>query len=145
MARAPAPTAPLRDFRLLCAALGLSFFFPAWTYLFSPAAAVAQFEGIGRLLGAGAYPLAEAELGLVWRVLAAGNVMTLAMMCFLLAWRPRGLLPVLAPLLFMKGFASLGYLGAWVKTAYPAFLAVSAWDAVNCGLLVFFARRALLL
>ena len=135
----------LRDFRLLCAALGLSFFAPAWSYLLAPAEAVAQFEAVGRLLGASSYPWAQAELGWVWRVLAAGNVMTLAFMCFALAWEPRRMLPVLAPLLFMKGFASLGYLGAWLRTAYPAFLAVSAWDAVNCALLLVFARRALLL
>lgn len=135
--------AAVRDFRLVYALLGLHFLIPALGYAFDPASAIAQFGRLGELLGAGPYPWAAGETGFVWRVLAAGNVLTLSFLCFLLMRDLPRFYPALIPLVFLKSTAVLGYLVVFLKTRYPAFLAVSLWDASNCFLFVFLASRAL--
>lgn len=134
---------PVRDFRVGYALLGLHFLVPALGYALDPAAAIAQFGRLGELLGAGPYPWAAGETGFVWRILAAGNVLTLGFLCFLLLSDLPRFYPALPPLVFLKSTAVVGYLGVFLKTRYPAFLAVSLWDAFNCFLFVFLARRAL--
>lgn len=135
--------AAVRDFRLGYALLGLHFLIPAVGYALDPVSAIAQFDRLGRLLGAGPYPWAEAEMGYVWRVLAAGNVLTLGFLCFLLLKDLKRFYPALVPLVFLKSTAVAGYLAVFFRTGYPAFLAVSLWDAFNCFLFIFLAKRAL--
>lgn len=134
---------PWGPFRLFYLVLVLNFAFPATCYLFAPDFAIDRFEEVGRMLGDGPYPLRAAELGLVWRVLASGNVMTLAFMCGLILWNVRKYFVVLVPLLFLKGFSALGYLGVFLFVLpYRGFLAVFLLDAATACGMVFFARRA---
>lgn len=137
---APAPWLP---FRLVYLVLVLNFAFPAVTYLFAPGFAIDQFQQVGQALGDGLYPLRASELGLVWRVLAAGNVMTLAFMCGLILWDVRKYYLVLLPLVFLKGFSALAYLIVYlVALRYRAFLAVFVLDSVSAWAMVYFASQA---
>lgn len=132
----------VRQFRVVFALLTANFFFPSLTYAFAPQAAIRQFETIGRLLGGGAYPFAAGETGFVWRVLGAGNVMTLAFMCALLFWDVKRFYAVLVPLVFLKAFSSCGFLAVFASCRYPAFLAVSLFDGLTVAAMIFFTRRA---
>jgi hypothetical protein len=131
-----------KQFRAVYLLLTANFFFPSLLYAFAPEQALAQFESIGRLLGGGAYPFAGQEGGYIWRVLAAGNVMTLAFLCFLLQWDLKRFYPALVPLVFLKAYSSLGFFIVFLRTRYPAFLAVSLFDGLTVGAMIFFARRA---
>ena len=134
--------AAVKAFRIVYALLAANFIFPACVYFLSPATAIAQFDFLGRLLGGGPYPFSGGESGIVWRVLGAGNVMTLGFMCLLLLWDLSKYYPVLIPLVFLKACSVLGFLVAFARTHYPAFLAVSLFDGVTVWAMVFFARRA---
>lgn len=130
-------------FRLVYLVLVLHFAIPALTYLLEPSFAVDRFEEVGRTLGDGSYPLRAGELGFLWRVLAAGNVMTLAFMCGLILWNLRKYYVVLVPLVFLKGFSALGYLCVYlVALRYRGFLAIFALDSVTAVSMVVFARLA---
>ncbi|MBI3553865.1 MAG: hypothetical protein HY077_15325 [Elusimicrobia bacterium] len=135
-------TAELRQFRLVYGLLTANFFFPSLMYAFSPARAISQFETLGRCLGGGPYPFSVGEAGYIWRVLGAGNVMTLAFMCFLLSLDLKRFYPVLASLAFLKAYSALGFLLVFASSRYPAFLAVSLFDGLTVWAMVFFARRA---
>ena len=132
----------VRQFQLVYALLTANFFFPSLAYAFAPASAIGQFETLGRLLGGGPYPFAAGETGFVWRVLGAGNVMTLAFMCALLFWDLRRFYPVLIPLVFLKAFSACGFLGVFFSSRYPAFLAVAVFDGLTVAAMIYFARRA---
>lgn len=141
--QATAPSSPWLPFRLVYLILVLNFAFPAVTYLFTPGFAIDQFQQVGQALGDGLYPLRASELGLVWRVLAAGNVMTLAFMCGLIMWDVRKYYIVLVPLVFLKGFSAISYLVVYfVALRYRAFLAVFVLDSVSAWAMVYFAREA---
>jgi hypothetical protein len=134
---------PWLPFRLLYVFLALQFAIPAASYLLVPSLALDQFEQVGRVLGEGAYPLRSGELGLLWRVLAAGNVMTLALMCGLIAWDLRKYYIVLVPLVFLKGFSAVAYFSVYfVALPYRGFLAIFALDGVTAAAMVIFAREA---
>lgn len=134
---------PWLPFRLVYLVLVLNFAFPALSYLFAPNFAVDRFEEVGRTLGDGLYPMRAGELGYMWRVLAAGNVMTLAFMCGLILWDIRKYFIVLVPLVFLKGFSALAYLGVYlVALPYRGFLAIFVLDSVTAIAMVVFARRA---
>ena len=130
-------------FRLVYLVLVLNFAIPALAYLLAPNFAVDRFEEVGRTLGDGLYPLRAGELGLMWRVLAAGNVMTLAFMCGLILWNLRKYYVVLVPLVFLKGFSAIGYLCVYfVALQYRGFLAIFVLDSVTAVAMVVFARQA---
>lgn len=137
------PDKPWLPFRLVYLVLVLNFAIPALFYLFLPNFAVDRFEEVGRTLGDGLYPMRAGELGFMWRVLAAGNVMTLAFMCGLILWDVRKYYVVLVPLVFLKGFSALAYLGVFlIALPYRGFLAIFALDSVTAIAMVVFARRA---
>ncbi len=137
------PDKPWLPFRLVYLVLVLNFAIPALFYLFLPNFAVDRFEEVGRTLGDGLYPMRAGELGFMWRVLAAGNVMTLAFMCGLILWDVRKYYIVLVPLVFLKGFSALAYLGVFlIALPYRGFLALFALDSVTAIAMVVFARRA---
>ena len=135
------PSRPYRDFQIAFWLLGLHFFFPALSYAFAPGIAAEQFSTIGELLGAGPYAAPEAE-SRIWRYLASANVMSLALMCFMLASNLRRFWPVLPALVFLKGYNASLFLLDFVVHRYAPFLAVALWDLSNCAMFVFFARRA---
>lgn len=131
-------------FRLAYGYLTMGFLIPSLTYLFAPDAALGQFETLGRLLGGGPYTAMAGEHGYVWRVLGACNVMTLALMCFLILIDVRRFYPVLYPLVFMKSTTALAYLGIYLFVyRYPAFPAVALYDGFCIFLMIYFAHRAL--
>lgn len=133
----------MRGFKLVYGFLVLNFAIPAIGYAVAPAAAIAQFERIGILLGGERYAAFAGELGYVWRILAAGNVLALAFMCALLWWDVRRFYAVLWPLVFMKGFSTLANLAVYLCAyRYPAFLAVFLYDGVTVAAMVYFARAA---
>lgn len=137
------PETPWLPFRLVYLVLVLNFAIPALFYLFAPSFAVDRFEEVGRTLGDGLYPMRAGELGFMWRVLASGNVMTLAFMCGLILWDVRKYYIVLVPLVFLKGFSALAYLGVFLfALPYRGFLAIFALDSVTAIAMVVFARRA---
>jgi len=130
-------------FRLVYLVLVLNFAIPALVYLVAPNFAVDRFEEVGRTLGDGAYPLRAGELGLLWRVLAAGNVMTLAFMCGLIRWNLRKYYVVLVPLVFLKGFSAIAYFFVYfLALRYRGFLAIFVLDSIAAVAMVLFARRA---
>jgi len=135
------PNKAFRNFQLVFTFLTLHFFFPSLTYYFSPQTAIGQLKGMGNLIGAGAYPFAED--GYVWRILGAGNVLTIAFMCFLLQLNVRRFYLVLLPLCVLKASASFGFLGAYLF-AYPykPFLGVFIWDFTNVLMFLYFAHTA---
>lgn len=130
-------------FRLAYGYLTLGFLFPSLAYLCAPGTALAQFDALGVLLGGGHYAFWAGEQGYVWRVLAAANVMTLALMCGLILFDIRRFYPVLYPLVFMKSTTALAYLWVFLFAyRYPAFLAVALYDGFCLFLMIYFAGRA---
>ncbi len=132
-----------REFQIVYAALTLNFLFPSIVYALDPAGAIRQFERIGDLLGGGVYVFTAREGGYVWRILAAGNVLSLAFMCALLQFDLKHFYSVLVPLVFMKSLAALGFLAVYLLAyRYPAFLVVFLYDGLTVFLMLYFAIRA---
>lgn len=137
---------PPRDVRLMQVVFGLlaiQFFIPSFGYLLMPDLAMSQADQIGRLLGGGPYPIAD-ERGIIFRVLAAGNVFTLGFLCTMMAVdikRYRALIPAFVVL---KGYSAIGYLFTYfVYLRHPLFPAIFFWDGLAAVLVVYFGRRAL--
>jgi hypothetical protein len=122
--------------------LAVQFILPSLSYFFTPGLALDQAQLLGRLLGGGAYPV-ERESGAIFRVLAAGNVFTLGVLCLLMLRDMRRNHPLIPVFVVLKGFSALGYLYVYlVEVRYPLFLAVFFWDGLAVFLVVFFGRRA---
>jgi hypothetical protein len=131
-----------RDFQVIFTILTLNFAIPSLSYLFAPAVAMDQFSQLNQLLGGPAYTKPELESHF-WRYLGTANVMTLALMCFLLQWNLRKFYAVLVPLTFMKGTAAtLWLVGFFANERVPAFLSGAILDYVTSAAFVFFSVRA---
>lgn len=131
-----------RDFQIVFTVLTLNFALPAMSYVVAPQMATRTISQVGEMLGGGPYTFPE-EGSRLWRFLGAANVMTLALMCFLLQWNLRRYYATLLPLTFLKAYnASLFLADYLVGSHYPAFLAVAILDFVTSAAFVFFARRA---
>ncbi len=135
------PNKAYRNFQMAFFLLGVHFLLPSFTYAFSPQSAISQFTLMGRLLGADSYPFAED--GFIWRILGAGNVFTLAFMCFMIQSNVRRFYIVLVPLCLMKAYASIGFLTAYLFAyGFPVFMGVFLWDASNVLMFLYFAHTA---
>jgi hypothetical protein len=134
------PNKAYRNFQAAFFLLGVHFLIPSMVYAFNPQGAIDAFRWLGGLYGK-EYPFAED--GFVWRVLAAGNVCTLAFMCFLIQANVKRFYPVLWPLCFLKGFAALGFLTAYFYGGhFPPFFLVFVWDSTNVLMFLYFAHTA---
>lgn len=131
-----------RNMQIVLGLLGIHFIIPSLTYFFNPSQAISQLDQMGRIAGEAPYPIAE--ISLIWRVLAAGNVFTLGFTCFLLMLNVRkfqGAVPVFAVL---KGFSSIGYFYAYFAWLhYLPLLGIFVWDAINVAFVAVLAPRAL--
>ncbi|MBI4821652.1 MAG: hypothetical protein HY791_35655 [Deltaproteobacteria bacterium] len=138
------PVREYRNFQLVFTLLTANFFFPAISYAIAPEIAAQQVSRINEILGSGPYGFAGAEAGArFWRFLGAANVMTLALMCFLLQLDLRQFYVVLLPLTFLKGYnASLFFLGWVFVPTHRAFLAIALFDGLTSVAFVYFARSA---
>jgi hypothetical protein len=132
----------VRIMQIVFGVLAAQFIIPSLSYLFTPVLAVDQAVAIGRLLGGGDYPV-EGERGHIFRVLAAGNVFTLGVLCLMML-RDIARYHVLIPVfVVLKGFSALGYLYIYLaELRFPLFLAVFFWDGLAVFLVTFFGRRA---
>lgn len=136
------PDRRYRNFQIIFTLLTANFFFPAVSYLVAPSDAMRNFVRLGTALGAAHYNATPDNV--VWRILAVGNVLTLALMCFLLQLNVKRFFPVIIPLVFMKSFSTLANLGAFIggPSHFPGFLAVFLWDGLAVFLFIYFAGRA---
>jgi len=135
------PNKQYRNFQLAFFLLGVHFLIPSMFYAFNPQGPIGQLKWMGSVLGAPAYPFLED--GFVWRVLGAGNVFTLAFMCFMIQANVRRFYIVLAPLCVLKAYSSLGFLIAYLfGYHYPVFLGVFIWDGANVLMFLYFAHTA---
>src|SRR4030042_2239272 len=130
--------------------LGVHFVYPSLLYAFAPEKPLAQLFWAGQTFFQQEYPLSEQSV--IWRVLGAGNVFTLGLMCFMLAVNPKRFYPVLIPLCVMKAYASLSFLAAFIIGAggvhHAIYLGTFIWDGSNVLMFLYFAgrsRRSLLL
>ena len=136
------PSRPYRDFQLVFTVLTLNFVIPALSYSLSPETAVAQYLQANATLGGASYPFDESQSHL-WRYLAAANVMTLGFMCLLLQVSLRRFYPVVVPLVFLKGYATVSWLLGWLAAPeIHVFLGAALLDLVTCIVITFFAVRA---
>ncbi|MCK6549093.1 hypothetical protein L6R52_24835 [Myxococcota bacterium] len=135
------PSRAYRDFQIAFTVLTLNFTLPALSYIFAPEIAAEQLSQINELLGGGPYTAPESE-SRVWRYLGSANVMTLGLMCFLLQLDLRRYYATLFPLTFLKAFNATLFVGGFITTGAPMFLAVAIFDYVTSVAFVFFARRA---
>lgn len=136
------PSRRYRDFQLVFALLTLNFTIPALSYTFTPEIALGNFEQINALLGGQDRPFPEVD-HVLWRYLAAANVMTLGFMCALLMVNLKRFFPVLVPLVFMKMFAALSWCGVFLAdTSRPVYGAAALLDLITSAAFVFFATRA---
>jgi len=131
-----------RNFQIVFTILTLNFAIPSLSYILTPDAAIGQFARLNELLGGEIYTAPE-NAGFFWRYLGISNVMTLALMCFLLQLNLRRFFPVLLPLTFMKGSAATFWLAGYAAhTEKPAFLAAAVLDYVTSAAFLFFTLRA---
>jgi len=136
------PCRRYRNFQVIYLVLTLNFVIPALSYTFAPELAIEQFLELNALIGGSVYSYPEAG-SRVWRYLAAANVMTLGLSCFLLQLDLRRFYAVLVPLTFMKFYAATCWLVGWLQApGYRFFLAAAVLDFVTCAAFVWFARRA---
>ena len=131
---------PYLWFQVVYTCLTLNFLIPAVSYFFKPEIAVNTFALLGKPFGK---EYACPEDSKVWRVLGAGNVLTLGFMCLLLQLNIRFWFPVIVPLVFMKSAASIGYLFQWLfRDRFPGFFFVFCLDGLAVFLMLFFGIRA---
>lgn len=131
-----------RDLQLALTFLTLNFAIPSFSYFFAPELAIDQFRKLGSLLGGIDYPVSEQSH--VWRVLAAGNVFTLAFLCFLLQLNVRRFRAIVPAFAVLKSYSALGYLYVFLLVLpYRLFAAIFLWDGLAVFLVVFLSRRAL--
>lgn len=136
------PSHAYRNFQIVFTVLTLNFVIPAVSYSVSPDTAIAQYVDANATLGGIPYPFDESQSHL-WRYLAAANVMTLGFMCLLLQVSLRRFYPVVVPLLFLKGYATLSWLAGWiVAPEIRVFLGAAILDLLTCVTIAFFAGRA---
>lgn len=136
------PNTDYRNFQLVYGFLAVHFIVPGLGYLIHPDAAVAGFTRLGSLMGGEYYPLYEVSY--LWRILAGTNVLCLGFMCVMLQLDVKRHWPVLYPLVFMKGATALIFLLVYLfSLRYPAFLAITLWDGLNCVAFIFFGVRGL--
>lgn len=143
------PNRAYRNAWIVLGALGIHFVIASATYVFAPMDAIAQFRGLGELIG---QRYIVSEFSHVWRILGAGNVFTLGVLCFAIAANPRRNYPMIPIFVVLKGFSALGFLGVFVVGkvapwsmlgyAYAPFLGVFVWDALNAWMVWFFGNRA---
>jgi len=135
------PNKRYRNFYIVFFLLGVHFLIPSLNYAFAPQSAIHTFEVLGQLAGHAEYPYAED--GFIWRILGAGNVFTLAFMCFMIMTNVKRFYVVLWPLCVMKAFASLGFLAAYLYGyRFTPYLGVFAWDGINVLMFLYFAHSA---
>jgi len=125
--------------------LGVHFVYPSLLYAFAPEKPLAQLFWAGRTIFHQEYPLSEQSV--IWRVLGAGNVFTLGLMCFMLAVNPKRFYAALIPLCVMKAFASIGFLISFLTGAaggihYGMFFGVFLWDGSNVLMFLYFGSRS---
>ncbi len=136
------PNKDYRNMQLVFTYLTVNFIFPSLGYYFLPEFAYGEFLRIGDLLGAGPYPLPD-ENSYLWRTLGAGNVLTLATLCF---WMQRDIRkwPHLAPVFYvLKSSSAVGFLYVYVfKLHYLTFLAVFFYDGLAVVLVWYFGGKA---
>ncbi len=136
------PSRRYRNFQLVFLVLTLNFVIPAFSYTFTPQAAMDQFLTVNRVLGGSDYTFPEAA-SRVWRYLAAANVMTLGFCCFLLQYNLRRFYEVRVPLTFMKAYAASCWWVGWaLAPEYRFFLAAAVLDTVSAAAFVIFSRSA---
>lgn len=136
------PSRPYRNFQIAFTILTLNFTLPAASYSIAPEIAFAQFMDINRLLGGAPYDVPELD-SFLWRYLAAANVMTLGFMCALLQWNLRRWRPVVVPLAFMKGYATLHWaVGFLLHPQWRFFAGAAVLDAVSTAAFLYFTNRA---
>jgi hypothetical protein len=129
--------------RVVFAVLALQFFIPAISYIAAPELTVQTMRDINMLLRGGPWPSDETTQ--LWHMLAVGNVMTLAFLCFLLWLDMVRLFPILPGLVFLKGFSALYSLALGFAHDIPAFFGVFVLDGSTTVLMVVAAvmgRRA---
>ena len=129
--------------QLVFTAIMLSFLLPSLSYFFTPALAFSQFKQLGALLGATSYPLSEESH--LWRILAFGNVFTLATLIFLMQRNIRSFRDLFPVFFVLKSCSALGYLWVWLfQLRYPVFLAVFLFDSLVLIAVSLLGRRACL-
>ena len=136
-------TKSLRNHRLFFGAFAIAFAVAATLYAFIPATITAQFAQMDVRLGgaAGGYPEPQNR---VWTSLAAANVATLSLMCFLLVKDLRRYGAVRLPLLFMKTASALLFTIWWLAMPGARSLLVAALgDYATAVGIWYFSRRAL--
>ncbi|MGM0559080.1 MAG: hypothetical protein ACQEVA_22035 [Myxococcota bacterium] len=136
------PSTHYRNFQLVFALLFVNFAIPATFYVFAPEVALGQFSELDVMLGGAGWTL-DGPGHPFWRFLGAANVLTLAFMCFWLMRDLRNNKPVLVPLVFLKGMATVLWLGGFaLEPAHPVMLAAGIFDGLTCVAFVVFATLA---
>lgn len=143
------PNRAYRNSWIVLGLLGLHFLIAAASYVFTPLAAIAQFRALGALIG---QQYLVSEFSHIWRILGAGNVFTLGVLCFAIAWNPRRNHPLIPIFVILKSFSALGFLSvflvgkfaAWTMLGYAfaPFLGVFIWDSLNAWMVWHFGWKA---
>jgi hypothetical protein len=120
-------------FRLVYAGFAVGFALNALSHAFTPGASLELWHALG------GGPAEHGEDETFWRILAFGNVATLAFCCALLLADLRRFWAALYPLLFMKGVTFLAFGIAYAVQPYRAFLLAFLVDAPTFGLLLWLA------
>ena len=131
----------LRHFQIVYTILTLNFVIPAFSYLFTPESAWEGFLLIGRIFGSTDYPYSEQSY--YWRILGAGNVMTLGFMCGLILMNLRKYFTTLVPLVFLKACSAFGFLAVYLWVIdYSLFLVAFVFDGFTLVAMIYFAVTA---
>jgi len=137
------PSKKYRNFQIIFTILTLNFFIPSLSYIFSPQTAIDQFVQLNAKLGGSQYDPGFEMNSRFWYFLGAANVMTLALMCFLLQFNLRRFYAVLVPLTFMKALAATLWLAGYIHSPeYPGCLSAAILDYVTSAAFVYFAVSA---
>lgn len=136
------PCAPYRDFQIVMTAITLNFAIPSLTYAIAPQIASGSLSMIADLLGGPPFPAAIEDASLLWRMLAASNVMTLALMCFLLQYSLRRYIAVLVPLVFLKLTSATMFLVVTLTAGQREFATITLLDGGTAALFTWLTLRA---
>ncbi|HEX4457617.1 MAG TPA: hypothetical protein VIA18_06585 [Polyangia bacterium] len=135
-------TTAFRNCQLFFAVFTIGFTDAAIAYAALPGVVAAQFAHWDNLLGgAGGYPEPQCR---IWIALAAANVATLAMMCYLLLRDLQRYAALQLPLLFMKSASAMLFVCWFLAVPDARSLLVAALgDFATAWGIWYFPRRAL--
>ena len=137
------PNTDYRNFQIVFISLAAMFGVSAVGYTFAPGQLLDGMAQINSILGGSVgfdFPDRSSQF---WRLLGCGNVVTLAVCCYMLHRNLLKNYAVVIPLACMKGFVAVAWTVVFLTTVRePLFLVAGLFDGLRLFVILWFVPRA---